>query len=78
MPMYVCMCHIFYSNEETYYDIATAIEIQTREILKEREEILQRLEDIEQQQVWIKCIPVMTVHALIYRWGRENESAIQA
>ena len=47
--MFACCCR----NEEFYNDIATNVKIHTEEILNERNEILQRLEDIEgaKQQV---------------------------
>jgi len=44
---------LFHRNEEFYTDIATNVQIHTREIINERNEILRRLEEIEraEQQV---------------------------
>ena len=47
------VCLLFHRNEEFYNDIATSVQTHTKEILKEKNEILRRLEEIEgaEQQV---------------------------
>jgi len=56
--LYLVYAILSHRNEELYTDIATSVQFHTKEILRERDEILQRLEEIERAEQLVRSVHV--------------------